>query len=95
MRYEVFYIKPPERYIANFIEYVPGLDSNPDLIDFLANGFSVREAEKMRFLLSIESAKYHFREAMEYGEITEDEAGEWQTLIENIIEIYNETAKVG
>ena len=92
MNKKVFEKKPPKRYAENFIEYVPGLDSNPDLIDFLANGFSMKEAEKMRFLLAIESAKYHFQEAKEYGEVTEEEEAEWQAQIENMIESYNKAS---
>jgi len=88
---ESFNKKPPEKYIENYIDYVYGLDSNPELIDFIMHGFSLRDADRMFYLIRIEGLKYQLGIMKKYGDPPE-EIEMCERLIDDLIENYNEGA---
>lgn len=92
MNNAIFLKKPPEKYIENFVEYVPGVDTMPTYFDFLIHGFKPKDAERMCTLLNIESLKYHFEEVKVDYDPTEEEIKEYESLIAGEIAKYNEAS---
>lgn len=85
MKNKIFEIKPPKEYIEGLIEIDEGLDSIPELVDYLKHGFSMNEAKKMCVLLRIESMKHYLKSV-------EDSVGDVKQIekeIESVIEEYN------
>ena len=81
--------KPPKEYIENFVEYTHGLDSTPEEIHFIMHGFTMREAQRMLDLISIERMKYILAEAKFDGDATPEEVQFLEAYIAERIEKYN------
>ncbi|WP_139114388.1 hypothetical protein [Lysinibacillus xylanilyticus] len=80
----------PDVYKENLFEYVPTLDGVPDYIDLIPRGYTMGKCQKLHKLVSIESMKYHLNEAIQDGEINDDEMIEANKLIQEAIQEYNE-----
>ena len=72
MANNLFLKKPPKQYIENFIKYEPGFDTFPELVDFVLNGFTMEEAERMRSIFRIEKLKYRSDSAKSDEDIPEE-----------------------
>lgn len=89
MRNNLFLKKPPKQYIDNFIKYAPGFDTFPELIDFVKNGFTLEEAERMRSIFRIEKIKYLIESAKSDEDINDEEINEGKKILAAMISDYN------
>lgn len=89
MRNDLFLKKPPEQYIDNFIKYAPGFDIFPELIDFVMNGFTLEETERMRSIFMIEKIKYLIESAKSDEDIADEEINEGKKILAAMISNYN------
>ena len=92
MANNLFLKKPPKQYIENFIKYVPGFDTFPELIEFVQNGFTMEEAERMRSIFRIEKLKYLIDSAKSDEDIPEEEINEAKTILAEMISNYNKAS---
>lgn len=89
MKRDFLKLKLPEKYMENIIEYELALDGVPEWPEFAGAGWSMEEYFKFMKLHSIEKAKYHLAEAIEDGEVTDEEKVEADKMIQEIIQEYN------
>ncbi len=80
----------PKQYTENLIKYQHMVDGIPEWIDFAKEGYSMQKYRKFTKLYEIESIKYHLKEAIQDGEISDDEMVEANKLIQKAIQEYNE-----
>lgn len=87
---DIFKMKPPKFYEEGLVTYKEGLDSVPELIEYIEHGFTLEEAEKMELLMRIESMKYHLKhlEKEHAGDV--DDLLKIKEYIQSQIEVYNE-----
>lgn len=92
MANNLFLKKPPKQYTEDFIKYVPGFDTFPELIDFVLNGFTMEEAERMRSIYRIEQLKYLIDTAKNDEDVSEEEINESKTILAEMISNYNKAS---
>lgn len=92
MANNLFLKKPPKQYIENFIKYEPGFDTFPELIDFVLNGFTMEEAERMRSIFRIEKLKHTINEAENDEDVSEEEINEGKAILAEMISDYNKAS---
>ena len=92
MANNLFLKKPPKQYIENFIKYEPGFDTFPETLDFVLNGFTMEEAERMRSIFRIEKLKYLIDSAKSDEDIPEEEINEAKTILAEMISNYNKAS---
>ena len=92
MANNLFLKKPPKQYIENFIKYEPGFDTFPELIDFVMNGFTMEEAERMRSIFRIEALRYQIDAAKNDEDISEEEINEGKAILAEMISNYNKAS---
>lgn len=89
MKEQILNIKLPDKYIEGLIEYVPGLDNEPQWPELQKIGYTWEKHLKLLKLVAIEAMKYSLKEAIEDNEITEEEIKDVKVLIEQAIKEYN------
>lgn len=88
----VFEKKPPEKYIENFVQYVPGFDTSPELVDFIRHGYTMKDAQRMCELFSIEALKYRLEEGRKDEDVSAEELKEFENYIAEKIAKYNKAS---
>lgn len=89
MKEQLLSIKLPDKYEKGLIEYVPGLDNEPQWPELQKLGYTLEKYMKLQKLVSIEAMNYALDDAKEDGEATDTEVAEIENLIKNAIEEYN------
>ncbi len=79
----------PDVYEENLFEYVPGIDNVPELVDLIPKGYTMEHCLKLHKLVDIEMTKYTLKEAIEDGDISEDEIEFGKQVIAELIDEYN------
>lgn len=90
MKEDLLNLKLPKKYEEGLFKYELGLDNMPDWPEFLKNGWSFQDYMKLEKLVGIEHMKYILNDAIEDGEVSEEEIKELRELIEDAIKGYNE-----
>jgi Arc/MetJ-type ribon-helix-helix transcriptional regulator len=88
----VFQKKPPEKYIENFVQYVPGFDTSPSVADFIRHGYTMKDAERMCELFRIEAMKRFLEEGRKDEDVSEEELKEFENYIAEKIAKYNKAS---
>ncbi|AQR95551.1 hypothetical protein [Clostridium saccharoperbutylacetonicum] len=85
MKEQLLNIDLPEKYKEGLIEYVPGLDNEPQWPELQKLGYTWEKHLKLNKLVEIEAMKYGLKD----NDITPEEILEIKKLIQNAIEEYN------
>ena len=89
MKNNIFLMTPPKTYEEGLVTYQEGMDTVPELIEYINHGFSMDDAKKMELLMQIEAAKYHLELLKDDADVTEADRLEAKEYIESLIETYN------
>ena len=89
MKNNIFLMAPPKTYAEGLVTYQEGMDTAPELIEYINHGFSMEDAKKMELLIQIEAAKYHLELLKDDVDVTEVDRLEAKEYIKSLIETYN------
>ena len=89
MKNDIFLVTPPKTYEDGLVTYHEGMDTVPELIEYINHGFSMEDAKKMELLMRIEAAKHHLELIKDDAKVTESDLLEAKEYIESLIETYN------
>lgn len=85
MKEQLLNINLPDKYIEGLIEYVPGLDNEPQWPELQKMGYTWEQHFKFNKLIEIEAMKYALME----DDISREEILEIEKMIQDAIEEYN------